>query len=246
MSTTSIPGIVLEGDTARARRTDPSNGTRGKKRIDPLTRYSVADNGCWLWQGFVGNTGYGQCWTGPAHRHFYRAHRGPIPTGMHVDHTCHVPSECAGGSTCLHRRCVNPEHLTVVTPRENVLRSNSFIARNASLTECPHGHPYAGDNVRYVRGQRVCMECTRNAWARQHAEERSRVADPRNLRPTEADVLSALAEPKTDAELAETVGVRRQTIVVARRALARAGLVRQSGTRAVVPGTRPAVVWSLT
>ena len=52
---------------------------------------------------------------------------GAIPHGYDIDHVCHnaaaVAGRCAGGDSCIHRRCVNPDHLEPVTRRENTLRS---------------------------------------------------------------------------------------------------------------------------
>lgn len=233
----------------RARATDPidqSNGTRGNPRIDPMTRYVVDEEGCWLWQGYVDDKGYGRCWTGGAHRHFYTKLVGPIPRGLHLDHVCHDPSICVGGDACKHRRCVNPDHLSPTTPRENVLRSNSFVASNAAATHCPEGHPYEGDNLVVYPKQRTCKTCLSRRWNAAHQRDRERVARRGSLTDPERAVLREITRsgPITDAEVASALGVRRQTITVRRGALARGGLVREVGTRAIVPGTRPAVLWS--
>ena len=53
-----------------------------------------------------------------AHRYYYEKLRGPIPEGMQIDHLCRLPA------------CVNPDHLEVVTPTQNVRRG-----RSAKLTE---------------------------------------------------------------------------------------------------------------
>lgn len=41
------------------------------------------------------------------HRWVYEQERGPIPDGMHVDHSCH------------NRTCLEPAHLRLATPQEN-------------------------------------------------------------------------------------------------------------------------------
>ena len=71
--------------------------------------------GCWLWTG-TAPSGYGKfsISTGVsvyAHRYAYAAMVGPIPDGLHLDHTCQTP------------RCVNPLHLDPVTPRVNAQRA---------------------------------------------------------------------------------------------------------------------------
>lgn len=133
---------------------------------DQLTRftkkYVVLDNGCWQWIGTVHRHGYGRFYD--YGNHFYPAHRwayehwvGPIPEGMQVDHICHDPSDCSGGYGCLHRRCVNPEHMEIVTVQENLARRSSVV-----VTHCPRGHEYAGDNLYITKtGSRQCVECNR-------------------------------------------------------------------------------------
>lgn len=81
----------------------------------PLERFiGLVDNyglsGCWTWRGGTDHKGYGRfiCeGQGRAHRWSYQHFVGRIPEGMQVDHTCFV------------RNCVNPEHLRLVTPKQN-------------------------------------------------------------------------------------------------------------------------------
>lgn len=104
------------------------------------------DETCWPWLGRVHRYGYGHYDFG---YHAYKAHRvayelavGPIPDGLTLDHVCHsVSTDCAGGNSCLHRRCVNPAHLEPVTQAENNARKPVVPA-----THCRKGHEYAPDS----------------------------------------------------------------------------------------------------
>ena len=91
-----------------------------------------------------------------AHRLAYTLFTGPIPDGTEIDHQCHnQDSECLGGDTCLHRKCVNPAHLEAVPHRVNALRGKSPTADNARRTHCPAGHEY----IVSERGRRYCPPC---------------------------------------------------------------------------------------
>lgn len=119
---------------------------------------------CWLWTGYL-NDGYGIFWAGPRprtprgpHRVSYEWVKGAIPEGLQIDHLCRV------------RHCVNPEHLEVVTQRENILRGRGAAVGNLEKTHCPRGHAYAGENLLIQgrkRNQRACRTCGRarnKAW----------------------------------------------------------------------------------
>ena len=112
------------------------------------------NSGCWLWTGCCISSGYGQISLGGkvryAHRTYYELVKGPIAKGLYLDHKCRV------------RCCVNPDHLEVVTNRENVLRGIGQSAQNARKTHCIRGHPFSTENT-YIpphkpRG-RECRAC---------------------------------------------------------------------------------------
>ncbi len=110
--------------------------------------------GCWEWTASK-STGYGRFTirkgTIPvAHRVAWELLRGPIPSGMQLDHLCR------------NRACVNPDHLEPVSCQVNLLRGETRAASNVVKVRCPQEHPYDDENT-YLdkRGARSCRECKR-------------------------------------------------------------------------------------
>lgn len=100
------------------------------------SRVAKAD-GCWVWAGGRGSSGYGRFkfqrkWYG-AHRVSYELNCGPIPPGLFVCHHCDNPP------------CVRPDHLFVGTAADNNLDRVK-----------KHGRPFGyGYNVGEENGQSV-------------------------------------------------------------------------------------------
>ena len=116
------------------------------------------DAPCWLWTkakqkklGYGILTRNGKHWL--AHRYMWTIMRGPIPAGLTIDHLCRV------------RHCVNPQHLEVVTMRENNRRGNSPSGIHGRTTHCPRGHEYTEANTRRDTAGRHCRACSQ-AWNR--------------------------------------------------------------------------------
>jgi len=156
-------------------------GNRKKTIEDRLFEVVVLENGCWEWQGYVyEKTGYGYLCvrrdgakrTPSAHRYFYEELVGTPPPGTDLDHTCHNDDlTCAGGPTCRHRRCVNPDHLDPVTPAVNISRGRGLAPKNAAKTHCPEGHEYSEDNTYALEGKRQCITCRKVTQQRYYDSE---------------------------------------------------------------------------
>ncbi|CCA55433.1 MULTISPECIES: HNH endonuclease signature motif containing protein [Streptomyces] len=145
-------------------------------RRDPLERFEEqvgkSPNGHWVWAGVLSN-GYGNFWDGirkvPAHRWAYEYWVGPIPAGMQIDHLCRI------------RQCVNPEHLEPVTPRENVLRSDSPPGLSYRTGRCKHGHEMTPENTSFNKaGSRQCKACRRASFKRYREKKLGRPAEVYN------------------------------------------------------------------
>ncbi len=112
------------GETRTARHTDKRNGQIKGQSLKWINHHHVrltsppyrinSMTGCWEWQRYVAPNGYGiTCLDGKrmlAHRVHYEKHLGAIPANKQIDHLCRV------------RRCVNFDHMEVVTQKENIRR----------------------------------------------------------------------------------------------------------------------------
>jgi hypothetical protein len=106
---------------------DPLAGT--KNRASPAQRFwrfVEKSDGCWDWIGSTAS-GYGRFSVGKKSEGSYLAHRfswelhnnAKIPDGLFVMHKCD------------NKKCTNPEHLTLGTPKEN---TQDMIAKGRKRT----------------------------------------------------------------------------------------------------------------
>jgi hypothetical protein len=120
------------------------------ERLAKFTERKGPDE-CWRWTGFIDpQYGYGRVKicvekvhkTRQAHRLVYEIHKGPIPIGYDVAHSCH------------HRWCVNPNHLAAATRLENI---NQTIAVNGHVQTWHYGtdSPHTKLTIRQVRAIRA-------------------------------------------------------------------------------------------
>ena len=111
------------------------------------------NSGCWLWTAFVNNHGYGvMSVNGKCQRahviswEIYKA----MPRGdKYVCHKCDTKS------------CVNPGHLYLGTPSQNI---RDFVSTGrhyqTKKTNCKRGHGFNGKNLIINSfGMRQCREC---------------------------------------------------------------------------------------
>ena len=146
------------------------NGVAGSTRIEipqrvldrAAGRHVVDPSGCWISTYAIGSHGYAQVgWWADGKSHMITHHRaawtavhGPVPEGMTIDHICQI------------RRCVNPDHLRLLTPEVNGRRAGRDIL-DAPAGECLHGHgPDAMREITRTRNGRTiravrCAECHR-------------------------------------------------------------------------------------
>jgi hypothetical protein len=86
------------------------SGTLLERLLDKVIVNEITD--CWEFQGGKNNIGYGMIRDNKkmrtTHRVSYEEHKGPIPHGLCVMHSCDNPI------------CCNPSHLSVGTMKDNM------------------------------------------------------------------------------------------------------------------------------
>lgn len=158
---------------------DPSFATSRALSVQDRFRLyvEVHPNGCWEWTSTIDKDGYGDFWyrgkSRGAHRVAWALWRGDgslLKAPLSIDHDCHnADTACQGGPSCLHRRCVNPAHLSTRAIVENVMLGHAPPAENLRKIVCVRGHMFAEPGQ---RGRaRKCPPC-RRADARAAARRR--------------------------------------------------------------------------
>ena len=136
--------------------------TARKSPIERLmSQVKVSDKvKCWPWTGPLHSKRYGKFYLDGHHLNAHRALwiilNGEIQKGVYVLHSCDVP------------KCVNPFHLFLGSPQDNMDDMRAKGRQNFSKSGlhqrikkfCKYGHPYDEDNT-YLRpdGGRDCYQC---------------------------------------------------------------------------------------
>lgn len=136
--------------------------------------------GCIFGKPSIGSQGYVKTnWRGKPismHRKVFIQTYGEIPDNMVVDHICHNVAVANGmclssKSQCIHRSCINPEHLRLLTKTEN---QNAGLNGFGSRTHCKNGHELTENNIGVRKTQNYCKTCFRAAGRRATAKYRQK------------------------------------------------------------------------
>lgn len=94
-----------------------------------MSKFSVAENGCWIWNGHKNDVGYPMIWKDGkavrAHREMYKLFVGELDENKVVCHKCDTPS------------CVNPDHLFSGTRLDN---NRDAVSKNRQAFGERNGH----------------------------------------------------------------------------------------------------------
>lgn len=87
--------------------------------------------------------------------------RGPIPAGFIITRAEHDWDDCEAGPACVHRLCMNPEHMRL-DRKSTVSAERMRTVVNTTRTVCRRGHALTDDNIQIVdrlKGKRMCRKC---------------------------------------------------------------------------------------
>ena len=157
-----------------------------------------SDDGCWIWSGYRDRKGYGRLLVDGqperSHRLSYRLHKGEIPDGLCVCHTCD------------NRACVNPDHLFLGTSADNVA---DRVAKGRSATGDKHGARTRPE--RMPRGD--------NHYARRNPQVMKRGEENGRAKLSTADVIAIRLGGESARAAGRRLGVSKTTVLKIRRSI---------------------------
>ncbi len=117
-------------------------------------------NGCWLYNGYITNYGYGQFRKDGKKELVHR-----LSAWIYLDYDLNSNLQINHDTICPNRNCWNWMHLYVGTQAENLKDAEYKGNRNkrGDQTNCINGHEYIPENT-FVnkKGIKVCRICQRD------------------------------------------------------------------------------------
>jgi CCR4-NOT transcriptional regulation complex NOT5 subunit len=146
-----------------------------KERIERFwAKVAIAEpEECWLWTACVNSKGYGSFGVAPkktasAHKVAWALAKNDGVMSDSKDHIMH---------SCDVKRCVNPQHLELGTPKQNardaVARGLKVVHKPSERDTCNYGHPRTPENTHHKYN--TCNVCRRISG--QKAKEKQRTTD---------------------------------------------------------------------
>lgn len=122
----------------------------------------ILPNGCWHWKGWkaIGRFMYDRELGYPDGGYRGKKYRlTRLIAGWNIGRP--LTKDEVACHKCDHPPCINPEHLWVGSVSDNTQdRLRKGRDHHSNITECPQGHPYAGENlVVDKKGFRHCKAC---------------------------------------------------------------------------------------
>ena len=161
-------------------------------------------NSCWLWTGPQSNKGYGVLeWT-KVHRLSYQLHKGKIPKGLVVRHSCD------------NKLCVNPEHLELGTYSQNLQEAYDRGLRQPKASQ-RESVRLSGEQVKYIQSSPLKPGTLARRF--QISTQRIRSIKKGVTRLPQLDIDQIRADQGTIKELAQKYHLSKQKVALVRKGI---------------------------